>query len=284
MKTRFYALFAFIAVVFAIAPVRADHLPGFVLNGRKWEPGGAATGNAGEFPSPGSATFSIMGADKANAAGALEHDEDDDPNHSGLTKAITELGVAGWDADDYADMIEWALDQWDAVSAFTNLGVDPDGDGGGDAGAAGDAGAKGNIRVAAWEIIEEGVLAHAFRPNTAALSGAGFNIGGDVHFDIDQTWVDEIGDDDTDDDFDIFTVALHEVGHALGLSHSHNVNSVMYADYSGARRTLTADDIAGIRAIYGVPEPGTIVGMFSLATFGVGIFIARRRRDKKLAA
>ncbi|MEX0726593.1 MAG: matrixin family metalloprotease [Planctomycetaceae bacterium] len=183
----------------------------------------------------------------------------------------------------YVTMINWALNQWAAVSGFTNLGHVADG--GANAGATqANNGHLGDIRVAAWEITSAATLAHAFQPGIDGMF-ANSTVLGDVHFDVSgRLWVDQATDALADADIDIYTVALHEIGHALGLGHSTDVNSVMFANYSGGRRTLTADDIAGIRAIYGVPEPGTIVGMFSLATFGVGIFIARRRRDKKLAA
>lgn len=51
---------------------------------------------------------------------------------------------------------------------------------------------------------------------------------------------------------DIQTHALHELGHALGLSHSNNSNAVMYPTLpSGVvRRTLAQDDIEGIQALY----------------------------------
>ena len=52
-------------------------------------------------------------------------------------------------------------------------------------------------------------------------------------------------------------VALHEIGHALGLGHSPNTNAIMYA-YSRARTSLHADDIAGVQALFGpsrIPLP-----------------------------
>lgn len=47
-----------------------------------------------------------------------------------------------------------------------------------------------------------------------------------------------------------YNVALHEIGHALGLGHDDH-GGVMEPYYSAAARTLTADDIAGIVALYG---------------------------------
>ncbi|MBA2708332.1 MAG: matrixin family metalloprotease [Gemmatimonadaceae bacterium] len=46
------------------------------------------------------------------------------------------------------------------------------------------------------------------------------------------------------------TIALHEVGHGLGLSHSAVYEAVMYASYP-APKALHADDIAGFCAVYG---------------------------------
>ncbi|MFW9788642.1 MAG: matrixin family metalloprotease [Candidatus Thorarchaeota archaeon] len=81
-----------------------------------------------------------------------------------------------------------------------------------------------------------GVLAHAFYPQDGRL-----------HFDEDELWT----DDDPPTGFDLVTVALHELGHILGLSHSTDTQAVMYAYYSGKRRTLRTDDKNGIQSIYG---------------------------------
>lgn len=64
---------------------------------------------------------------------------------------------------------------------------------------------------------------------------------------------------------DARTVILHEAGHMAGLEHScpapfgvcttDEVNAVMYYQYRGVMRKLTADDIAGISALYPVGAP-----------------------------
>ncbi len=85
------------------------------------------------------------------------------------------------------------------------------------------------------------VLAHAFYPPPCGGSHAG-----DLHFDDAETWS-LTGAGGT---FDIETVALHEIGHLLGLDHSAVAGSVMFPSYGGVRRSLTQDDIDGVRRLY----------------------------------
>lgn len=50
--------------------------------------------------------------------------------------------------------------------------------------------------------------------------------------------------------YDVETVSLHEFGHWLSLGHSSSTSAVMYAYYTGTKRSLTQDDIDGIKYIY----------------------------------
>ncbi len=58
-------------------------------------------------------------------------------------------------------------------------------------------------------------------------------------------------------DFDIWDIASHEFGHALGLDHTWQFQATMYA-YANYRqvqsRDLWSDDINGIQALYGTPD------------------------------
>lgn len=89
-----------------------------------------------------------------------------------------------------------------------------------------------------------GTLAHAFSPPVGRL-----------HFDGEENWV-------TDGDFingspmsavDLESVAVHEIGHLLGLGHSSVEDAIMYPSISsGIRKVeLANDDIMGIQELYG---------------------------------
>ncbi|GFO32799.1 matrix metalloproteinase [Plakobranchus ocellatus] len=87
------------------------------------------------------------------------------------------------------------------------------------------------------------VLGHAFFP--------GKGKGGDTHFDEDEQWRENatVG-------VDLFMVAAHEFGHALGLAHSGNPSALMYPWYMGfeGRFRLPEDDYRGIVNLYGTGE------------------------------
>lgn len=77
-----------------------------------------------------------------------------------------------------------------------------------------------------------------------------------LHFDDSETWA--IGGY-----IDIESVALHEIGHCLGLLHSEDhQEAVMFPSYQGIRRSLSADDILGVRSLYRI----TGIGGYDLAS------------------
>jgi hypothetical protein len=65
--------------------------------------------------------------------------------------------------------------------------------------------------------------------------------------------------------FYIEDIAVHEFGHALGLGHSTTAAATMYPSTSSCEvrnRTLDADDIAGVRALYPIgPPPSAPTGL-----------------------
>ncbi|KAK1554123.1 hypothetical protein Q3G72_008123 [Acer saccharum] len=101
-----------------------------------------------------------------------------------------------------------------------------------------------------------GQLAHAFEPPA-----------GMFHFDSDENW--EVEGEQLKlpsrvvTAVDLESVAVHEIGHLLGLGHSTDKESVMYAmlPTSARKVLLKRDDIAGIQSIYGAntktPSPNS---------------------------
>jgi len=101
-------------------------------------------------------------------------------------------------------------------------------------------------------------LAYSIDINFAPVDGPGntlafayFPMVGNMTFDTAESWA-------IDAPTDIKAVALHELGHSLGMGHSDDPDAIMYPFYApGDPAVLGADDIAGIQTLYGKPDkPG----------------------------
>ncbi|KAF5449788.1 hypothetical protein F2P56_030200 [Juglans regia] len=90
----------------------------------------------------------------------------------------------------------------------------------------------------------QGRLAHANPPTS-----------GKLHVDDDEHWV--VSGDVTAASsafaVDLESVAVHEIGHLLGLGHSSEIDAIMYPSHPVRTRKveLTKDDISGIQELYG---------------------------------
>ncbi|KAF9595887.1 hypothetical protein IFM89_005373 [Coptis chinensis] len=84
-----------------------------------------------------------------------------------------------------------------------------------------------------------GTLAHAFPPTI-----------GMFHYDADEKW----STNPKPNEMDLETIAIHEIGHVLGLQHSAVPEAIMYGLFSPGekKRRLHKDDVLGIRTLYGL--------------------------------
>lgn len=164
---------------------------------------------------------------------------------------------------DWKAEIENAFSAWSAVADLTFVEVPDGGE------AFNSAGSSGDIRLGGHTFDGEGgTLAHGYYPPVNGDTAAG-----DLHFDTDETW--KIGFGGTG--FDIFQVAAHEIGHAIGLDHTGVTNSLMNPFYTEAFRGLQADDIAGAVYLYG-PSPVPVPAGVWLFASAFGLLIPRLRK------
>jgi predicted Zn-dependent protease len=97
----------------------------------------------------------------------------------------------------------------------------------------------GDIRVGGYNFGNSN-LAYTYLPPSVN----NYSIAGDITFNTGMTF-------SQTQTYDLFTVACHEFGHALGLADTNaGSNTIMYPTYVGKKTALVTDDIQGIQSIY----------------------------------
>lgn len=87
-----------------------------------------------------------------------------------------------------------------------------------------------------------GILAHSFSPEN-----------GKLHLDASERWAIDFESEKSKVAVDLQSVAVHEIGHLLGLAHSTVKDAVMYPSLKPRqiRVDLTLDDVKGVQSLYG---------------------------------
>ncbi|XP_047321559.1 metalloendoproteinase 3-MMP-like [Impatiens glandulifera] len=188
-----------------------------------------------------SKTLSLMGTPRC---GNSDHDADRTLQQHNITKSFYVLHPTKWNKrnlsfsikpgtrPDATDPINSAIAAWDRVSALTFVG---------------DEFSKADLKFSFLK-GEHGdnnpfdgpgnELGHSFYPPN-----------GNIHIDADEKWV--VGKFTGGVEFDIYTLVLHEIGHAIGLEHSSVESSIMWpVQFPGTIKDLGKDDIDGIKALY----------------------------------
>jgi hypothetical protein len=167
----------------------------------------------------------------------------DGTNLGGVTSNLISTFNARWSQSTWTNQIYKAAQVW---AQQTNLNFQVVSDNGAASGSGnyeqGDPG-FGDIRIGGYN-FGTSTLALTYLPPQAN----NYSIAGDINFNTGQTW--NIGST-----YDLFTVSMHEIGHALGLLHSTYSSAVMYATYTKVRTGLYGDDVSGIRNIYSNSSP-----------------------------
>jgi hypothetical protein len=145
---------------------------------------------------------------------------------------------AKWPTATWQNLVVKAAQTW---AAATNINFDLVSDSGAPTGSGsyqqGDT-QFGDIRIGGY-IFGNSYLATAFLPpsvNNYSIAGdINFNTG--INFNINTT-------------YDLFSVALHEFGHAIGVDHSTFSTSAVFPTYNGVKFGLGGDDVTVVRSIY----------------------------------
>ena len=136
------------------------------------------------------------------------------------------------------DAIRTALDAWSDVIDVEFTQVDTPG-------------LRDSIDISFSDIDgPAGTLAQAYFPDDVNPA----RIAGDIQFDISESW--EVGNQLGRSAFDLVYVAVHELGHSLGLDHLHDHGSVLEPYVSAAQEFVGLDpsDIAAAQELYAAAD------------------------------
>ncbi len=135
---------------------------------------------------------------------------------------------------DFATSVSSAFDAWEAIADIDFVQVSDASDVDIRLGFASIDGANGTLGTASTRFLSDGTLTQAH-----------------VRFDDAETWEHSTTSTVSDSALNFYTVALHEIGHAIGIGHSETSPAIMEAFYNGDLFSLQSDDISAAQTIYG---------------------------------
>lgn len=182
-----------------------------------------------------------------------------DPGHLTLSFMPDGADVGGTPSDLYsllnaqAPTAAWQTAVLRAMQTWltpTNINVGLVADGGQPAGTTGAIEGDsrfGDIRIAAKNLADTSLSTAAFFNYAGSTWAGDVQLSDQAKFSVDGTGNGNI---------DLYTIALHELAHSLGIKDTWSDQStVMFGYYMGARAGLNSQDIADIQSLYGVRTP-----------------------------
>ncbi|PKA47876.1 Metalloendoproteinase 1 [Apostasia shenzhenica] len=163
------------------------------------------------------------------------------PEKRVLTYALTDTSAVSIDVPTLRPVFSRAFARWSAATTLNFTEVPSNSDGEIDITIGFYSGDHGDGQPFDGKL---GTLAHAFSPTD-----------GRFHLDAAEDWVavGDVASAGSDDAVDLESVAVHEIGHLLGLAHSSVSEAVMYPALRPKTRKveLVRDDVDGIQQLYG---------------------------------
>jgi hypothetical protein len=182
--------------------------------------------------------YNLAGTEWADTNLTFSYMLDGTPTGDGQASTMfAHMESLGIPVETWQGAIESAMAEWAAHSPLTFTRVPDDGSPQGVSGLVQGDPRFGDIRIGAASYE---VLAFAWYPSSTTR-------GGDVTFS--DRYIFNIGTP-----YDLRSLAMHEIGHALGLKHSSDPTAVMSTTSTRVLTGLAEDDKKGIQAIYEWPS------------------------------